>query len=68
MRRERLPRATHNWGSRPEMASSVDQAAAAAAAQGMYIDKAQYEAMEQKLYKAVECLSLIHISEPTRPY
>ena len=37
------------------MATSVDQAAAAAAAQGMYIDKAQYEAMEQKLYKAVEC-------------
>jgi hypothetical protein len=37
------------------MATSVDQAAAAAAAQGMYIDKQQYEAMEQKLYKAVEC-------------
>ena len=36
------------------MATSVDQAAAAAA-QGMYIDKQQYEAMEQKLYKAVEC-------------
>ena len=32
------------------MATSVDQAAAAAAAQGMYIDKQQYEAMEQKLY------------------
>ena len=37
------------------MATTVDQAAAAAAAQGMYIDKQQYEAMEQKLYKAVEC-------------
>ena len=37
------------------MTTSVDPAAAAAAAQGMYIDKQQYQAMEQKLYKAVEC-------------
>ena len=57
------PLATHNWCCPPQranrsnltMATSVDQAAAAAAAQGMYIDKQQYEAMEQKLYKAVEC-------------
>ena len=35
--------------------ATFDKANTAAAAQGMYIDKQQYEAMEQKLYKAVEC-------------
>ena len=37
------------------MATSVDQAAAAAAAPRHVHRQAQYEAMEQKLYKAVEC-------------
>jgi hypothetical protein len=35
--------------------ATFDKANTAAAAQGMYIDKQQYEAMEQKLYRAVEC-------------
>ena len=35
--------------------ATFDKANTAAAARGMYIDKQQYQAMEQKLYRAVEC-------------